>query len=107
LIAGRSLRDWPARCDATGLPAGPVNELVQVFNSPQVAERVRLPLALGQIADLIGNPLKLSGTPVTNAKAPPNLGADTAAVLARRLGQTRAGLATLASAVVISGGFNI
>ncbi|MDZ7905812.1 MAG: hypothetical protein U5N55_08605 [Cypionkella sp.] len=50
-------------------------------------------MARGQRVELIGNPLKMSATPVTYAKAPPALGADTGAVLARDLGLTRADLA--------------
>ncbi|NJS39578.1 MAG: CoA transferase [Rhodobacteraceae bacterium] len=110
LTAGRSARDWLARCEAKGIPAGPVNDLAQVFASPQVAARdmrVAMPLASGLMADLIGNPLKLSGTPVTYAKAPPDLGADTGAVLARRLGLTQAELSALAAAGVISGDLDI
>jgi crotonobetainyl-CoA:carnitine CoA-transferase CaiB-like acyl-CoA transferase len=110
LTAGQSVQDWLARCEAEGIPAGPVNDLAQVFASRQVAARgmrVAMPLASGQMAGLIGNPLKLSGTPVTYAKAPPDLGADTGAVLARRLGLTRAELAALASAGVISGDVDI
>ncbi|TAG23723.1 MAG: CoA transferase [Rhodobacterales bacterium] len=110
LTAGRSVQDWLASCAAEGIPAGPVNDLAQVFASPQVAARgmrVAMQLASGPVADLIGNPLKLSGTPVTYAKAPPDLGADTGAVLALRLGLTRAELAALASAGVIAGDLDI
>jgi crotonobetainyl-CoA:carnitine CoA-transferase CaiB-like acyl-CoA transferase len=106
LTAGRSATDWLAACTAEGVPAGPVNDLEQVFASPQVAARglkVSMPLASGQDVSLIGNPLKLSETPVTYAKPPPELGGDTGAVLARTLGLTEAELQALAEAGVISG----
>ncbi len=104
LTAGRSAEEWLAACEAAGVPAGPVNDLAQVFASPQVAARgmkVALPLPSGQEVNLIGNPLKLSETPVTYAKPPPALGADTEAVLARHLGLGQAELQALAADGVI------
>jgi crotonobetainyl-CoA:carnitine CoA-transferase CaiB-like acyl-CoA transferase len=106
LTVGRTAADWLAACEGEGIPAGPVNDLAQVFASRQVAARgmrVAMPLGGGQTAHLIGNPLKLSDTPVTYAKAPPGLGADTGAVLARLLGLGREDLAALAAAGVIAG----
>jgi crotonobetainyl-CoA:carnitine CoA-transferase CaiB-like acyl-CoA transferase len=106
LTSGRAAQDWLALCAAQNIPAGPVNDLSQVFGSPQVAARdMRIDMYLdsGQRVGLIGNPLKMSGTPVSYSKAPPALGADTGQVLARILGVTRAELADLATAGVIDG----
>jgi crotonobetainyl-CoA:carnitine CoA-transferase CaiB-like acyl-CoA transferase len=62
------------------------------------------PAGSGQRVELIGNPLNLSETPVTYAKAPPMLGADTGAVLARGCAGTDRGRAAgLAAAGVIEG----
>ena len=108
LTAGRTAQDWLASCEAANIPAGPVNDLAQVFASPQVAARgMRIDMALpgGEAVALIGNPLKMSATPVTYAKAPPALGADTGVVLARALGLTGTDLAALAAAGVIGGDF--
>lgn len=106
LTLGRSTADWLAACEAKGIPAGPVNDLAAVFAGPQVAARglkVRMPLGSGQDATLIGNPLKMSETPVTYQKAPPGLGQDTGAVLARLLGLEADDLQALAAAKVIEG----
>lgn len=106
LTAGRSADDWLAACEAAGVPAGPVNDLAQVFSSPQVEARemkVQMLLGSGQKVALIGNPLKMSETPVTYAAPPPALGADTAAVLARHLGLGPAELRALAAEGVIEG----
>ncbi len=108
LTAGRSAADWLAICAAETVPAGPVNDLAQVFASPQVAARnmqVRMghPVAKAGHVDLIGNPLKMSQTPVIYAKAPPLLGADTGTVLTRLLGLEQAELQALAEAGVIEG----
>ncbi len=108
LTQGRSAADWLAICAAETVPAGPVNDLAQVFASPQVKARgMRVRMAHpasgnGQV-DLIGNPLKLSQTPVAYAKAPPMLGAETFAVLARDLALGSEALQDLAAAGVIEG----
>jgi crotonobetainyl-CoA:carnitine CoA-transferase CaiB-like acyl-CoA transferase len=105
LTAGRASADWLAACDRLGVPAGPVNDLAQVFASTQVAARgmrIRMGNADGAI-DLIGNPLKMSETPVTYAKPPPALGEDSGLVLGRLLGLTAQQLADLAAAGVIEG----
>ncbi|WP_420586616.1 CaiB/BaiF CoA transferase family protein [Ruegeria sp.] len=65
------------------VPVGPVRTLDQVFASDQVAARqmqIDMQAAPGEVK-LIGNPLKLSRTPVTYRSAPPEFGADTQAVL--------------------------
>jgi crotonobetainyl-CoA:carnitine CoA-transferase CaiB-like acyl-CoA transferase len=106
LTGGRTAAEWLSACDAEGIPAGPVNDLAQVFASPQVAARgmrVAMPLGSGRHVELIGNPLRLSETPVTYQKAPPGLGEDTGAVLARVLGLTGDELRALAAAGVIAG----
>lgn len=108
LTAGRTAAEWLDLCAAETIPAGPVNDLAQVFASPQVAARgmrVRMahPLAGRGHVDLIGNPLHLSETPVHYAKAPPMLGEDTSAVLARVLGLDEHALQDLADAGVIEG----
>ena len=108
ITQGRSAADWLAACTAQTIPAGPVNDLAQVFESPQVAARgmrVRMAHAAAGAGnvDLIGNPLHLSQTPVSYAKAPPMLGEDTMAVLARHLGLDDSTLRELAQAGVIEG----
>ncbi|MEX0350289.1 MAG: CaiB/BaiF CoA transferase family protein [Paracoccaceae bacterium] len=69
--------------EALKVPVGPVQTLDQVFATDQVAARdMRLTLQAGPgPVDLIGNPLKLSRTPVTYRHAPPVFGADTDQVL--------------------------
>ena len=69
--------------EALKVPVGPVQTLDQVFATDQVAERqmqIAMPAQPGEVK-LIGNPLKLSRTPVTYRTAPPVFGADTEAVL--------------------------
>lgn len=108
LTGGRMAQDWLTLCEANAIPAGPVNDLAQVFASPQVAARgmrvsMAHPVAKGGSVDLIGNPLNLSRTPVTYAKTPPLLGEDTMEVLGRDLGLEERDLLELAAAGVIEG----
>lgn len=72
--------------EALGIPCGPINSLPQVFASDQVVARemkVRMnyPDAKSGAVDLIGNPVRFSGTPVSYYRPPPRCGADTEAVL--------------------------
>ncbi|WP_372573275.1 CaiB/BaiF CoA transferase family protein [Ruegeria jejuensis] len=72
-----------AGLEAVKVPVGPVQTLDQVFATDQVAARdmrLTLPAGPGPV-DLIGNPLKLSRTPVTYRRAPPVFDADTNQVL--------------------------
>lgn len=68
------------------VPVGPVQTLEQVFGSDQVKARDMVATMTSEDTQtkevsLIGNPLKLSRTPVTYRRAPPRFGADTEAVL--------------------------
>lgn len=68
-----------AGLEALSVPVGPVQRLDQVFASGQVAARdmqISMAGAHGDVG-LIGNPLKLSGTPVTYRHAPPVFGEHT------------------------------
>ena len=108
LTKTRSTADWLAACTALNIPAGPVNTLDQIFASPQVAARqMRItlphPVAASGTVDLIGNPLKFSETPVRPTKAPPQLGQDSASVLARLLDLDAQSCAELAAQGVIAG----
>lgn len=99
LTLGRDSADWLASCERLGVPAGPVNDLSQVFSSPHVAAR-GMAIDLDGVT-LIGNPLKMSETPVTYAKAPPRLGEDSGAVLGRILCLSAQDIQDLAAAGVI------
>ena len=103
-IAARTQREWLAALDAAGVPAGPINRLDQVFADPQVAARgMRLDLphpAAGTVPQ-VGNPLKLSATPVAYDRPPPLLGQHTAAVLRERLALSDEAIADLAARDVI------
>jgi crotonobetainyl-CoA:carnitine CoA-transferase CaiB-like acyl-CoA transferase len=86
LLAAKSMSNVVTGLEAARVPVGPVQTLDQVFATDQVAARgmiaevARDDVAEGKVR-LIGNPLKLSRTPVTYRLAPPRFGQDTDAVL--------------------------
>jgi len=73
-------------CEEKGVPAGPVHDMADVFTSDQVRARdmkISMPYdgAETGAVDLIGNPLKLSATPVSYRRPPPRCGQHTEEVL--------------------------
>jgi crotonobetainyl-CoA:carnitine CoA-transferase CaiB-like acyl-CoA transferase len=106
LTRKRKGQAWLSRLEELGVPAGPVNDLQQVFSSAQVEARdMRITLAhpssaTGQV-DLIGNPLKLSDTPVAYDRAPPVLSQDTRTVLSARLNLSETEIDALASKGIV------
>jgi len=83
-LQARDRDDWVARFAEAGLPAGPINDIGQVFEDPQVRHRemvidVEHPTA-GRVR-LPGIPVKFAGTPARIQGPPPNLGQHTDEVL--------------------------
>ncbi|MBR0870820.1 CoA transferase [Bradyrhizobium tropiciagri] len=74
------------------IPAGPINEMHEVFEDPHVVARGLVVEQLlhdgGSPAKLIGNPIRFSRTPIDYGRAPPRLGADTSEVLRRDLSKS-------------------
>ena len=96
LTVTKTSGEWIDSLSALGVPSGSVSNLEQTFKDPHVLHRgmrISMPHALAgsSSVDLLGNPLKLSKTPVTYRKAPPVMGADTDEVLEELLGLDDAG----------------
>lgn len=82
----RPAQSWIAALEEASVPCGPVNTLAQAFSDPQARHRsMRItmdhPAAPDGQVDLIGNPVKMSETPISYRRAPPMLGAHTDEVL--------------------------
>lgn len=104
ILATRPSADWIASLEAVGVPCGPINDVGQVFEDPQVRARgmrLEVPHPLAGTASLVASPIRLSGTPVAPGTAPPTLGQHTHEVLAEVLGLDQASLASLREAGVI------
>ena len=96
LTVTKTSGEWIDSLSALGVPSGAVSNLEQTFKDPHVLHRgmrISMPHALAgsSSVDLLGNPLKLSKTPVTYRKTPPVMGADTDEVLEELLGIDAAG----------------
>ena len=103
-LAARGRDEWVAAFAAAGLPAGPINDIAQVFSDPQVAHRqmvveVEHPTA-GPVR-LPGIPVKFGGTPARVQGPPPLLGEHTDDVLRGILGLDDAAVAALRTDGVI------
>jgi crotonobetainyl-CoA:carnitine CoA-transferase CaiB-like acyl-CoA transferase len=81
----RGKDEWLALLETAGVPAGPINTVAEVFSEPQIQARemqVNVPHPQNPGLQLVGNPIKLSRTPVEYRSAPPTLGQHTEDVLA-------------------------
>ena len=100
----RSTAEWLELLEAAGVPNGPINDLAQVFEEPQVKARgVRIELAhpvAGRLP-LVASPMRFSGTPLEYRLPPPLLGEHTDEVLKGLLGKSAAEIATLRAEGVV------
>ena len=84
-LASRDAADWVARLNDADVPSGPINDMAEVFADPQVLARemfVELAQPTLGVVKTTGVPVKLSASPGAVERLPPDLGADTEAVLA-------------------------
>ncbi|HLU06916.1 MAG TPA: CaiB/BaiF CoA-transferase family protein [Woeseiaceae bacterium] len=91
----RSTAEWLQDLRRKRVPAGPINDLGEVFTGPEVAEAqlVRhLPHPLADSVPTIANPVRFSQTPVDYRAAPPLLGEHTRTLLREDLGYTDAAI---------------
>jgi crotonobetainyl-CoA:carnitine CoA-transferase CaiB-like acyl-CoA transferase len=90
LFRAKPMSDIITGLEASGVPVGPVNTIDQALASDQARARemvirmTREDVAGGEVR-LLGNPLRLSATPVSYRLAPPRLGQDEALVRAMLL----------------------
>jgi len=101
----KSSADWLEALNARGIPCGPINNIDQVFDDPQVQSRglqleLEHPLA-GKVAS-VANPIRLSQSTIEFERAPPLLGQDTDEVLQRILQLDAAGIADLRDKLIIA-----
>ncbi len=100
----KTTREWIGLLEQAGVPCGPINNLAQVFEDPQVLARglrLDLPHALGCLAPQVASPIRLSATPVEYRQAPPLLGQHTEQVLQSLLGMSFEQISELRSAGVL------
>jgi crotonobetainyl-CoA:carnitine CoA-transferase CaiB-like acyl-CoA transferase len=98
LFLKQPVAHWLEELEKAGVPSGPINNFEQVFADPHVRSRgmeIKVDHPFEHALSLIRNPITFSGTPVTEYRAPPLLGANTREVLGTELGYDEAKLAAL------------
>jgi len=96
-----STAHWLATLSGSNIPAGPINNIAEVFAEPYAEERqlVRnLQHAEAGEIPTVANPVRFSATPVQYVFAPPSLGQHTNEILRHELGYTQDEVEALANA---------
>ena len=89
IMQSKPVAYWLSLFESVNVPAGPINNLEQVYQNPQVQARkmkISLPHPTAGQAKLVASPLRLSDSPVQYHSAPPLLGEHTEQVLTDILG---------------------
>jgi formyl-CoA transferase len=104
VFAKKTTREWVDALEAAGVPNGPINNIAQVFEEPQVVARgVKIELehpTAGKVP-LVASPMRFSATPVEPKRPPPVLGQHTDEILRDLLGLDAATIAELKSNHVV------
>jgi crotonobetainyl-CoA:carnitine CoA-transferase CaiB-like acyl-CoA transferase len=103
-LGERPAKEWLAGLEDAGVPSGPINDLAQVFDDPQVVHRkmrVRAPHPAAGEVTMVANPIKFSATPIAHDRGPPLLGEHTEEVLRGRLGLSADEISALRAAGAI------
>ncbi|MGB5132266.1 MAG: CaiB/BaiF CoA-transferase family protein [Steroidobacteraceae bacterium] len=104
LCRRKTTRQWLDALAPVGVPCGPINNLAEVFDEPQVKHRrlrFDLPHPVGGQVPQVRNPVLYSRTNLEYRDPPPLLGEHTAEVLAMELGVTSSEFGTLRSQGVV------
>jgi crotonobetainyl-CoA:carnitine CoA-transferase CaiB-like acyl-CoA transferase len=104
VFAKRTTRDWVDALEQAGVPNGPINNLKQVFEEPQVIARgVRIEMehpTAGKVP-LVASPMRFSATPVEYKLPPPTLGQHTDEILREVLKLDAAEIARLRAEKIV------
>jgi formyl-CoA transferase len=96
ILARDTSANWVLKLKAVGVPAGPLNNLAQAWDDPQIRARGLLAEADGR--RFVRTPIKLHDTPVELARGPAEVGEHTREVLAE------AGFSTVEIDALVAGG---
>jgi formyl-CoA transferase len=91
MVKAKSRSEWIAQLEAVGVPCGPINDIGDVYQNPQVQARglvTEAPHPAAGKVKLVRSPMRLSATPADGGSAPPMLGQHTEEVLRELLGRS-------------------
>lgn len=100
----RTTAEWVELLEKAGVPNGPINDIAQVYEEPQVKARgIRVDLEHPVAGKLptVASPMRFSATKVEYRGAPPTLGQHTEEVLKNLLEKSDAELTKLRAAKII------
>jgi formyl-CoA transferase len=103
IMMKRTTAEWVKALEAAGVPCGPINNLKEVFEDPQVQARgmkIEMPHKTAGKVPLIRGPMRFSETPVEHKLGPPVLGQHTDEVLTS-LGKSAEEIAKLKSEGIV------
>jgi len=98
IFGRKTTAEWLALLESAGVPNGPINNIAQVFEEPQVRARgvkIELQHAAAGTLPLVASPMRFSGTALEYRLPPPVLGEHTDEVLRGLLGKSDAEIARL------------
>ena len=104
IFGKKTTAEWLALLESAGVPNGPINNIAQVFEEPQVKARgvkIELDHAAAGKMPLVASPMRFSGTPLEYRLPPPLLGEHTDQVLSELLKLSTADIAKLRAAGVL------
>ncbi|MDL1861984.1 CoA transferase [Betaproteobacteria bacterium PRO7] len=104
IVRARPVAFWTEKLEAAGVPCGPINSIAQALADPQIVSRglrIDLPHPLAGRVPLVGNPIRMSATPLAYDRPPPVLGEHTEAVLRELVGCSEQELQSLRQAGAI------
>jgi crotonobetainyl-CoA:carnitine CoA-transferase CaiB-like acyl-CoA transferase len=104
IIEAKNSDFWLQQLEIKGGPCGPINNIAQVFENPQIKHRKML----GELTHpkngkvpTVANPINFSRTPIIYNQAPPNLGEHTENVLTELLGYDTNAISKLRQSMII------
>ena len=103
-MLARTMQEWVELLQANNVPCGPIQNMKQVFEDPQVMHRdmqLSLPHHAGVNAPGVANPIRLSDTPIRYSRSAPTLGEHNQAILKERLGMSDERMAELKAKGVV------
>ena len=104
IMRTRGMHEWIEVLEAANVPCGPINNMKQVFEDPQVQHRglkVEIPTTTGVPCPAVASPMRFSETPVEYTMPPPELSEHTREILQELLGMDARAIDALAAKGIV------